>query len=33
MLWIRFSRPDENHKLHLARTEEIPFRLGLCTPS
>ena len=33
MLCIRFSRPDENHKLHLARTEEIPFRLGLCTPS
>lgn len=31
MLWIRFSRPDENHKLHLVRTEAIGFRLGLCT--
>ena len=30
MLWIRFSRPDENHKLHLAKTEAVPFRIGLC---
>lgn len=29
MLWIRFSRPDEMHRLHAA-SEDITFRLALC---
>lgn len=29
MLWIRFSLPDERHKLHAVH-ETIPFLLGLC---
>ena len=31
MLWIRFSRPDSDHKLHPVRTENIPFSMGLCS--
>lgn len=30
MLWIRFSSPDENHKLHPFKGN-VPFTLGLCT--
>lgn len=29
MLWIRFSLPDERHKLHAVH-DTIPFQLGLC---
>ena len=29
MLWIRFSRPDAQRRLH-ASTEDITFRLALC---
>lgn len=29
MLWLRFSRPDERFRLHVAK-ERVPFRLGLC---
>lgn len=29
MLWIRFSRPDEMHRLHAVH-ENIAFRLALC---
>ena len=31
MLWIRFSRPDAEHKLHPVHAEKIPFRMGICT--
>ena len=31
MLWIRFSRPDAEHKLHAVRSENIPFHMGICT--
>lgn len=31
MLWIRFSRPDAEHKLHPIHSENIPFRMGICT--
>ena len=29
MLWMRFSRPDEKRKLHIAR-ERVLFKLGIC---
>lgn len=29
MLWVRFSRPDAGHRLHVSR-ENVSFRLGLC---
>ncbi len=29
MLWIRFSKPDQNRRLHAAH-EPVSFRLGLC---
>ena len=29
MLWIRFSRPDAEHKLHPVRSENISFSMGL----
>ncbi len=31
MIWIRFSKPDEEHKLHPVRHTDIPFNLELCT--
>ncbi len=31
MIWIRFSKPDEEHKLHPIRHTDIPFDLELCT--
>lgn len=33
MIWIRFSKPDEEHKLHPIRHTDIPFELELCTLS
>lgn len=31
MIWIRFSKPDEEHKLHPVRHTDIPFQLELCS--
>lgn len=30
MLWIRFSKPDADNRLHPVRSTDVPFTIGLC---